>query len=70
VRQPAAACSSESHFLTLIPPCGISYFVVFIESAAFTGRLGELAGDNAEQEDLDPRQRATLRRMVAELKRI
>jgi len=111
--------------------------VVFIESAAFTRRLGELAGDDAEdvlnaiqddlmadpqrgsmvrglggirkaragnprrgkgkrggfrywylflerrdhihllilldkdeQEDLDPRQRATLRRMVAELKRI
>jgi hypothetical protein len=44
--------------------------VVFIESAAFTRRLGELAGDNADQEDLDPQQRATLRRMVWELKRI
>jgi hypothetical protein len=121
----------------LIPPCGILWVVVFIESAAFTRRLEELAGDDAEdvlnaiqddlvanpqrgsivqglagirkartanprrgkgkqggfrywylylerrdhihllilldkdeREDLDPRQRATLRRMVAELKRI
>ena len=34
--------------MTFIPLCGISYFVVFIESAAFTQRLRELAGDNAE----------------------
>ena len=35
--------------LTCISLCGISHYVVFIESAAFTRRLRELAGDNAEE---------------------
>jgi hypothetical protein len=34
--------------LTVIPRCGISYVVVFIESAAFTRRLRELAGTGAD----------------------
>jgi len=34
--------------LPYIRQCGISYDVVFIESAAFTRRLRELAGDNAQ----------------------
>jgi len=33
--------------LTVIPLCGICRSMVFIESAAFTRRLRELAGDNA-----------------------
>jgi hypothetical protein len=34
--------------LTFIWQRGISYYVVFIESAAFTRRLRELAGDRSE----------------------
>jgi hypothetical protein len=36
-------------FLILIPLCGIFHLVVFIESAAFTLRLRELAGESAEE---------------------
>jgi hypothetical protein len=137
LKKPALPRSLSGIFLTFAPQSGISYIVVFIESAAFTRRLRELAADNAEdvlsaiqddlianpqrgsmvrglsgirkartgnprrgkgkrggfrywylylerrdhihllilldkdeQEDLDSRQRATLRRMVAELKGI
>ena len=57
------------HILTIILQRGISYIVVFVESRQFTRRLGELAGDSADevlraiQSDLleNPEKGATIR---------
>ena len=47
MRYPAAGALRAASPLTGVARCGIYHNVVFVESRAFTRRLGELAGDTA-----------------------